>query len=95
MRVYSLQIFQGFVVYVCALHVIHFSNRWREEKVTDQLEQWMMINREKPLWRWGSQAPLAVQFYGKWIELPMEWNFRHFRDIYKVANEIMLPSLLS
>eukprot|EP01104_Vermistella_antarctica_P017730 TRINITY_DN6343_c0_g1_i1.p1 TRINITY_DN6343_c0_g1~~TRINITY_DN6343_c0_g1_i1.p1 ORF type:complete len:327 (+),score=41.10 TRINITY_DN6343_c0_g1_i1:289-1269(+) len=54
--------------------------RWREEDVTGQLERWMQKNTQRKLWIWGSQPPLALVFYGKWMHLEWKWNDR---ELYK------------
>ena len=72
---------------------------WKETKITEQLESWMRINRLKPLWIWGSQAPLALVFYDKWMELSSHWffgylhstrNTSHGRHTYSVPRSISL-----
>jgi len=50
--------------------------RWREDNVTERLEYWLRRNTQTRLWRWGSQAALALVFYGRWDPLGQEWNSR-------------------
>jgi len=50
--------------------------RWREQNVTQHLEYWMFQNTKRELWRWGSQAPLAIVFYDHWEDIGLEWNER-------------------
>lgn len=67
---------------------------WKETKITEQLESWMRINRLKPLWIWGSQAPLALVFYDKWMELSSHWNERSLRKAHTRKNQKVYEYLL-
>lgn len=49
---------------------------WRQYNITAQLEVWMHRNTQRKLWKWGSQAPLALVFYEKWMALDYSWNER-------------------
>jgi len=49
--------------------------------MTGKLEKWMNINKSRRLWRWGSQGPLGLVFYDRWMELDAGWNERNVRKL--------------
>jgi lipopolysaccharide biosynthesis glycosyltransferase len=53
--------------------------RWRQDHITQELENWLLLNTRRKLWNWGSQAPLSLVFYGKWIEIDSSWNERRMK----------------
>jgi len=52
---------------------------WRKENITERLEYWLKINKQRKLWKWGSQGAMALVFYDRWQELPSSWNDRNAR----------------
>eukprot|EP01104_Vermistella_antarctica_P002709 TRINITY_DN12927_c0_g1_i1.p1 TRINITY_DN12927_c0_g1~~TRINITY_DN12927_c0_g1_i1.p1 ORF type:complete len:439 (+),score=71.92 TRINITY_DN12927_c0_g1_i1:395-1711(+) len=49
---------------------------WREYDITGEIERVMHINTERRLWRWGSQGPMVLVFYNKWVHAGYSWNER-------------------
>mmetsp|Transcript_49772 Transcript_49772/g.125119 ORF Transcript_49772/g.125119 Transcript_49772/m.125119 type:complete len:440 (-) Transcript_49772:1527-2846(-) len=67
---------------------------WRGANITRTLEAYMRVNLRTRLWRWGSQAPLALAFYRRWIPLDKEWNFRRVSTYLKrgyKAHQVVTP----
>jgi len=54
---------------------------WRRTNVTGRIEHWLAENTRTPLWLWGSQAPLALVFYDRWLPLAYEWNYRNAHNL--------------
>jgi len=67
--------------------------RWRQDGVTHQLEYWLSLNTQRKLWNWGSQAPLALVFYDKWISVDPSWNERRMQYHNREEFEFLVPNV--
>ena len=51
---------------------------WRKHQITTAIKSFMLKNKERRLWRWGSQGPMVITFYGKWEHVGYVWNERKY-----------------
>eukprot|EP01134_Creolimax_fragrantissima_P007187 CFRG7187T1 len=50
---------------------------WKERNKDKQILTWLALNRESPVYKYGSQPPLMLTFYKDYENMGMIWNFRH------------------
>ena len=52
-------------------------NKWREEKIQDKLEHWMLLHKncKEGLFIYGTQPLLNLVFYNNFEMIDIKWNF--------------------
>lgn len=66
----KLSIKQGFNAGVFVMDL----DRWRSQKVTDQIRSWTLKNRKDNLYKLGSQAPMTLVFHDNFEHMSPRWN---------------------
>ena len=71
-------------------------NRWREQKLTQKIREISLLNKEKKLYRLGSQPPLTLAIGNNFEHLSPAWNVKvplikeYFKDYGNDANVCLL-----
>eukprot|EP01104_Vermistella_antarctica_P017080 TRINITY_DN5990_c0_g1_i1.p1 TRINITY_DN5990_c0_g1~~TRINITY_DN5990_c0_g1_i1.p1 ORF type:complete len:689 (+),score=146.34 TRINITY_DN5990_c0_g1_i1:293-2359(+) len=50
-------------------------DRWRTSNCTGQLMDWMRLNYDHTLWKYGSQSPMLLVFHKNYVRMSDKWNF--------------------
>ena len=55
------------------VYVVHL-DRWRSQQKTTEMRNWAQENRQKYLYKLGSQGPMILEFHDNFEHLSYKWN---------------------
>eukprot|EP00123_Amoebidium_parasiticum_P018405 comp24193_c2_seq1/m.44374 comp24193_c2_seq1/g.44374 ORF comp24193_c2_seq1/g.44374 comp24193_c2_seq1/m.44374 type:complete len:984 (-) comp24193_c2_seq1:240-3191(-) len=50
---------------------------WKEKNKDAEIAKWLDLNRQRPIYKFGSQPPLLLAFYRDYEQMDYTWNYRH------------------